>query len=382
VEELCGTLVNVKPGNKVELIHHTAHKYTFCNQYYLSGPLTNVRYILNSQFVNKAEVQFELATLCMEYLVFPCFEKNIHHTLRVSFAQQGFYAFQDYAVSRWFYHIAEVVKISDQLLSIDASKAAKFAKVLDDFTERYQDSINDSGFPRGIEPDARTARPENLDEIEENAKNECGKLKGTAFYQMLLNLWIHISKHEKDNIENRNKPSLEEMEKTLKENRGVIESLLGNTKNSSKSHELVEYYGTNLYKCPRVLCDYFYEGFDDMKKRDHHVARHDRPFLCKIPGCGIGAAGFSTSKDLERHQKNYHTGLEQGSGAFPQLSKNKSSEARFSCRICGQKFTRNVNLIGHTRSHYGERPYGCQNCGKKFTRVNDLRRHEKLHLRR
>lgn len=26
VEELCGTLVHVKPGNKVELIHHTAHE--------------------------------------------------------------------------------------------------------------------------------------------------------------------------------------------------------------------------------------------------------------------------------------------------------------------------------------------------------------------
>ncbi|KAH6647231.1 hypothetical protein BKA67DRAFT_582033 [Truncatella angustata] len=372
VQELCGTLVHVKPGNKVELIHHTAHEY-----------------ILKSQFVNRAEVQFDLATLCMQYLTFPCFESGLTVPIKKQFAEDGFYAFQDYAVSQWFYHIAEVVHISEHLLSMDAAnpekhaKFVKFAKILDLFIHRYQDSIDDqdSSTPED-EPEPSTSARPNTKELEEHAKKECDSLKDMPFHPMLLNLWIHIQKHEKEHIDNRNKPSLKEMEKILKENRKVIEAFFDTVKGSNEADKLNEYYGKNIYKCPKTRCGYFYEGFEEEKKREHHINRHDRPFECTIPGCGIGAAGFISNKDLERHKKNYHMNFTEGPAAFPLLSKKKNNEAKFDCKICGQKFTRKINLTGHTRSHFGERPYQCQNCGKKFTRVNDLRRHEKLHLRK
>ncbi|KAK9770272.1 hypothetical protein SCAR479_13013 [Seiridium cardinale] len=312
VQELCGTLVHIKPGNKVELIHHTAHEY-----------------ILKSQFVNKVEVQFDLATLCMQYLTFPCFERGITFSLRKDFAKDGFYAFQDYAVSRWFYHIAEVVRISGHLLSIDLEKSQKFADILDNFTNRYQESIVDQQSSQSEEPESPASGRIDIKEIEENAKKECESLKDAPFYPMLLNLWIHISKHEKENIDDRNKPSLKEMENTLTENRTVLEGLLDNVKGGVEAEQLIEYYGKNIFKCPRTRCDYFYEGFEEEKKRDHHINRHDRPFECTVPGCGIAAAGFISNKDLERHKKNYHMGLVEGPAAFPQLSKKKNNDARF-----------------------------------------------------
>lgn len=332
-------------------------------------------------------MQFDLATLCMQYLTFPCFEKNMDKPTRRRFAKNGFYAFQDYAVSKWFYHLGNVVKISGQLFTVDAAKTRKFAEILDDFINRYQDSIDDHASVTE-EPSSSSQSSVrsvvNMKEVEDNARRECEQLKDTLFYELLLNLWIHISKSEKESIEDRNKPSLAEMEKTLKDNRATIEELVGEARDEEANTELREYYGKHVFKCPRTRCDWFYEGFENKKKRDYHIDRHDRPFECLVAGCNIGGAGFISNKDLERHKKNYHAtgGAADEPAAFPQPNKKKNHDARFNCTICGQRFTRKINLTGHTRSHFGERPYGCQNCGKKFTRVNDLRRHERLHLRK
>ncbi|KAI1849790.1 hypothetical protein JX266_004739 [Neoarthrinium moseri] len=365
VQDFCGSLVHIRPGNKVELIHHTASEY-----------------ILDSQFVSKVEVEFDLALLCMQYLTFPCFERSITRPTRKNFAKEGFYAFQDYAVSKWFYHIAQVVRMSRDVFSVDKGKAERFTKILDDFIHRFHESIEDDEVSQEDTSGSSLSIRTNPKEIEEHAKAECKDVEEATFHPILLHLWIHISRHQKKNIEERNKPSLEEMEEMLSENRNVIEELVANATGDEAS-DLTEYYGKNVFKCPRTHCDYFYEGFEDVNKRDHHINRHDRPFECTVPGCQIGGAGFISNKDLDRHKKNYHMGVSDEPAAFPQLSnKKKSNEARFPCEICGQRFTRKINLTGHTRSHFGERPYGCQNCGKKFTRVNDLRRHEKLHLRK
>lgn len=320
----------------------------------------------------------------MQYLTFPCFNGGMSPRQKKVFAKDGFYAFQDYAVSRWFHHIAALVKISGPLLSVNESKARKFANILDDFTCRYQESIQDQELDEDQEatpPPASATKDVDMREVEENAKKECVDLKDAVFHPMLLHLWVHISKHEKENIEDRNKPSLKEMEKTLKDNRKAIEELVANAKGDD-AKSLEEYYGKKVFKCPRTRCDYFYEGFEDSKRREHHNNRHDRPFECTAPDCNVGGAGFISGKDLERHRKNYHMGAVDQPAAFPQLSKKKNNDARFQCDICGQKFTRKINQVGHMRSHFGERPFGCQNCGKRFTRVNDLRRHERLHLKR
>lgn len=309
----------------------------------------------------------------MQYLTFPCFRRKISPQEVKRCARQGFYAFQDYAVSQWFYHIRDVVHISAQGL-IDEQKSQTFANALDDFTNRYEESIDDMDSP----PSSDASESSRIDarEVTKKASEECEHLKRSPFHPMLLNLWIHILKHQRKNTDDRNKPTLKEMEKTLLENRAVVEKLAEEADTVEEREALNEYYGRNLYKCPRTLCGLFYEGFDDAKKRKRHIDRHNRPFECTIPGCTMAEVGFISGKDLERHKKNYHSEV----SSFPTLSK-KSSEARFDCKICDKKFTRKINLDGHTRSHYGDRPFACQTCGKRFTRVNDLRRHEKLHLR-
>ncbi|ORY68435.1 uncharacterized protein BCR38DRAFT_423243 [Pseudomassariella vexata] len=370
VTEICGSLVH-KRGTKIELIHHTAHDY-----------------VVNNHYVKVTEVEFSLATLCMQYLTLPCFGQHLSTAERTKFAKNGSYAFQDYAVSRWFHHIGKLVKLSvihrsrneaedkdegeggeaqEELPTVlSGEKARKLAQVLDKFVFMYQDSIQE--FPT---PD-------------ETAQKECKGLENTIFYEHLILLWSHISKHERGNIDRRNEVSLAVMKDVLKKNREVLEDL------SSKLHgddaaKLQDYYGTNFFKCPRTLCAHFGEGFKEPKLREVHIQRHTRPFQCPVVDCQLGTIGFVSEKDTNKHVRNYHAAAGDGTGGdgqqspFPHLNKS-SNHARFTCDICGHKFTRKINLTGHTRSHFGERPYGCQTCGKKFTRVNDLRRHERLHL--
>ncbi|KAH8668496.1 hypothetical protein BX600DRAFT_257795 [Xylariales sp. PMI_506] len=360
VQELCGSLVHVQPGNKVELIHHTAS-----------------RYILNSKRVDKVKVEFDLALLCMKYLTFSCFVPEIIDENGEEFARRGLYAFQDYAVSKWFYHIGTLVGLSDKLLSVDAAKAREFADVLDHFTSQYIDSIEDHCTSQGQEDD------DDAKAVEKDAVERCKGVEGAAYHAILLNLWIHISKHEKKPIKERNKVSLPELDKTLCKTRKIIEQLSVES-NPEEGRRLEELYGHNVFKCPWTKCDYFYEGFRTGKEREVHINRHNRPFECPVAGCNMGGAGFISSKDLEKHKKNYHMGLMEGSSPFPNLNKKKrdESKATFECEVCGQCFTRKINMKSHTLAHFGERPYSCQRCGRSFTRKNDLKRHEKLHQRR
>ncbi|KAI8884424.1 hypothetical protein K501DRAFT_182208, partial [Backusella circina FSU 941] len=64
------------------------------------------------------------------------------------------------------------------------------------------------------------------------------------------------------------------------------------------------------------------------------------------------------------------------------LSKSPSTSSlqkRYSCRECGQKFSRPHNLKSHLATHSSLRPYKCGTCNHYFRRQHDLKRHQKLH---
>ncbi|CRK33784.1 hypothetical protein BN1723_014768 [Verticillium longisporum] len=136
-----------------------------------------------------------------------------------------------------------------------------------------------------------------------------------------------------------------------------------------------------MFKCSQPACDFFSEGFETEAERDHHLNRHERPFPCPLDGCTQAPFGFTTKKDRERHVRHYHPEESDQPPAFVQPTR-RVEDARFLCNICGKSFTRNINLKGHMRSHFGERPFACSSCGKAFTRLNDCRRHEKIHVKK
>lgn len=69
---------------------------------------------------------------------------------------------------------------------------------------------------------------------------------------------------------------------------------------------MLQFYGQQLYKCPRIYCIYFHEGFVTMAERDSHVKRHDRSHLCKVIGCLYATLGYPKADDLAKHEKAAH----------------------------------------------------------------------------
>jgi Zinc finger, C2H2 type len=185
-------------------------------------------------------------------------------------------------------------------------------------------------------------------------------------------VWNHIYHHDEKGPEARNNISIKALSDALFRNRKLLEGL---------PFELTTFYGDKRFKCPRVKCFYFYEGFRDAKSRDKHINHHDRPFNCIFPGCSIAEIGFASNKDLEKHERLFHPEIEHQAIAFTTTPK-PTTQTKWDCKLCGKNFTRGFHQRNHLRSHTGERPYSCSECGKAFTRENDRKRHEKIHARR
>jgi hypothetical protein len=235
---------------------------------------------------------------------------------------------------------------------------------MDEFTSRYDDDILQSS-------------------IIDMAEQDCEPFRKYRFYENLLHVWNHIYRHHEKGSEVRNDISIKALSDALFRNRKLLEDLpsLNLPSYSAENKNLSTFYGDKRFKCPKITCFYFHEGFKDAKSRDQHINRHDRPFNCIFPDCSIAEFGFASNKDLEKHMRFFHPDIEDRATTFTAATEPTTS-TKWPCNLCGKRFTRGFHQRNHMRSHTGERPFACSECGRAFTRANDCKRHEKIHSRR
>ncbi|GAB1314542.1 Zinc finger protein (Fragment) [Madurella fahalii] len=344
-----GSLVHVLDGDHIRIIHSTAR-----------------RYIVQNEHINEQAVQCELTVLCLKYLCLLSLSNGYDEPQRQNKAKLGWFSFQDYACSQWHSHVATVMMACRDLFFYghhSQEYEEKFGAALRDFIETHRGELTTEPHPDLGQIPAELARFSRL-----------------SFYENLRLLWNHIYTHQKGTYDARNTVGIAQLDKTLLENRCTLEEHFKPSSKAWLDDTIEDYYGPNLFKCKRVLCKFFYQGFDRKNDRETHDRRHDRPFLCPV-NCSLAPIGFASNKDKERHVRTYHPDLGEGPSVFEAL-RSRTGSPRFTCNMCGKKFTRKITLKGHERSHFGERPYACPICDKSFTRLNDCRRHEKIHSRR
>lgn len=360
IRDLCGSLVQVLPGDRVELVHSTAKLY-----------------ITSTEYVRQEIVECNLTALCLQYLTFECFDKDLEEDRLRKFALDGYFAFQDYAVAKWFHHFRAVTEHGKILCPGDREAAAAMGEkavqetevalaevneAIDDFICRYEEILEED--PVG------------------DSKYACEPFRECSFYDNLLAMWSHIYRHQTGGFEARNGVGIKALGEVLTRNRKLIEELTSSsTSYSEKRQDLSTFYGEKRFKCPKITCFYFHEGFKDAKSRDTHINRHDRPFNCTAPDCSVAEFGFASGKDLEKHMRSFHPEISDQANSFAKAVA-APSKTPWACSMCDKKFTRGFHLRSHIRNHNGERPFACSECGKAFTRSNDCRRHEKLHSKR
>lgn len=323
-------------------------------------------------------VQCNLTALCLQYLTFECFEQDTASESLSNFANAGYFVFQDYAIANWSHHVYTVVESGQKLLAPDVEAPISFEELRDaqNAIEELENALND--FVNRYEDDLLQ------ENIVESSEAACEAFDQCNFYYSLQLIWSHVNRHQKKGFEARNDVSLKGLSEALIRNRKLLEDLtLPTSCSSGRSNNLDSFYGDKPFKCPKLTCFYFHEGFKDGKARDIHVNRHNRPFQCTVPDCSTTEFGFRSSKELEKHVKHFHPETLDPAVTFV-ATRVASGQAQWECTQpgCDKRFTRNFHLRNHLRTHNDERPFRCSECDKAFTRANDCKRHEKIHARR
>ncbi|KAM0322175.1 hypothetical protein ACHAQA_009665 [Verticillium albo-atrum] len=306
--------------------------------------------------IDMSKAQCDIAILCLDHLSQPWFDVGCGWGDRRRYALQGQFALHDYVVANWAGHLETVIHDCKALLK-DTPYGAAFEKSLVSFFRIHQ---------AGIPP-----------EVDSGSAMKTHDIPALASHSKLLALYTHIYNHRKSG-QHDPRVGVTTVDEASAKNRKVLEELVSST---HARDAFAAAYGDKVFKCSQASCDFFSEGFVTEAERDHHFNRHERPFPCLLDGCTQAPYGFTTKKDRERHVRHYHPEECDQPPAFVQPTR-RVEDARFLCNICGKSFTRNINLKGHMRSHFGERPFACSSCGKAFTRLNDCRRHEKIHVKK
>ncbi|KAG4273766.1 hypothetical protein FPRO04_01407 [Fusarium proliferatum] len=303
------------------------------------------------------------STAC-RYLTLPCFIQDINYRehQRSEHAKLGWFSFQDYACAHWLHHTDTLIRECSEVFTSETFQdvAAEFAFALKHFVDTHRADLTTITHVELVQ-----------DHIQEFIDLE--------LYEDLYLLWNHIYTHQRGDYSTRNTVGIKQIENGLKDNRTQLEVLFVHREVGDED-TVEDYYGSKPYKCDRTLCRFFHVGYNNTLDRDNHGKRHERPFQCPV-SCNAAPLGFVSNKDRERHVNIYHAELSEGPAIFETLSRRQVS-GRFVCQICNKKFTRNINLKSHERSHFGDRPYSCTTCRKAFARINDCRRHEKIHAKR
>lgn len=93
-----------------------------------------------------------------------------------------------------------------------------------------------------------------------------------------------------------------------------------------KKNEFVE---NGKFLCNNAECQ---QTFDDNRKRNNHLRKHDKPFQCSWPGC---QSKSSWERDIIRHYDTHN------------------SKHVIPCPQCVEKFTRRYNLKRHVDEAHG-----------------------------
>ncbi|TVY27111.1 Vegetative incompatibility protein HET-E-1 [Lachnellula hyalina] len=333
IRDLCGSLVDVLPGDRVQLVHETAKSY-----------------LIHNNYVEIHVEEYRLAVLCMKYLTFDCFDPDAPEERVKEYLMNGSYAFQDYSVLHWVDHLEEVLRF------LEMSNISKF-NLLGPAVNEFYDTCSVGGLE--------------TDEIPQELRERGKSIKDTDFVDNLLHLLNHT---RKSRAADDQLSGLGDFGKVINRNRQLLEGLNRSMNLTTVSRQQLEkYYGNNWNKCPRQKCFYFHEGFPDTIRLNNHVSRHEKPFCCTEFSCPRIHLGFSTERELKRHMTLQHPDPAAFAWRFPKI---KPPATKYKCAECPKQFTRAHSLNVHVRTHSDDRRFGCRFCTKSFVRKFDCGRHE------
>jgi hypothetical protein len=238
----------------------------------------------------------EIATTCLQYLNYHCFDGRLTDKEISIYTYQGYYAFQDYAIAYWL----------DHLQSCADAKPHHFPNDLDRLSLAI-DKLLDRDFRKTSD----LATIINTTTIPESELHR------------ITNQICLLRSATKMQAEPEQKSSAEtiSLQERLNRHRSIFEAIIMQLPaDDPKRVDLSIFYGDagGWFKCPKLQCFAFCEGFPTQAFRDTHTKKHEREFRCSFLGCLYATIGFVREGELKRHiAKNHPIAPEKDDCNFP-----------------------------------------------------------------
>lgn len=349
-KSLFAAFIEMRPNGMVDLVHGTAREY-----------------LIQSEYVQLLQVHRSLAILSMGYLSMPQVSASMSHDEISAELLNGVYAFLDYSSACWAFHLqAGIPKKSPEA---ENQELRELAETLETFADIHESPNSKAiAVPKPLQQ-ALAKLPIEVDSSQSVqavawSLKQIGVGSQSPCTDEVLDLWEIIASIRK-----------------------VLEASSSSSvpPGSDRGKSLCQYYGDKLFKCTRVSCYYYHEGFRTFEERRRHISKHELPFLCIVLNCPHAIFGYDTQTKLKKHLFEFHAIDRIEETEFPPLpqapqaiSINKHPPS-LTCRICGKGFTRGHNLKNHERSDTGKKKFKCGKCDKHFKRQADCKRHEDQH---
>jgi hypothetical protein len=326
---------------------------------------------LSQKFIDLHEANYSMAMLSLGYLTLPQVDIERDEFDIRSDLLSGTHSFYDYASACWEMHLQDYIsklKEEDELTQLQ--------ETLETFVECHWSAdhkplLDIKRIQKTISPMEKSNLYGKITQAVAWAKKQSG-IKGSG----------------------PNKDEALDLWRVTEKLRSTLENMKASLTSEVDITRLERFYGMNWFKCPRIYCYHYHQGFRTAEERKLHVNRHERPFLCMVSGCRMGVFGCVTQGDLKKHIFEKH-GFDEFDDVddteFPGPSKENNvitsgaTSGSFKCPKCLKTYTRNHNLKAHLRSHEESnegsneesKPFECKDCNKRFARKYEYNRHEK-----
>lgn len=342
--------------------------------------------------------ELSLANLCVDYLNMPGFRQNTPDLTGLVLG--GYYGFMDYAVAYWVRHVEEAASAADEEDSLTKDLAESLMSLLD----------------------IHFTTPKKQLPVSQGNKKRLQVFEGLPRFHDLEQAVIWTRRELTFFGESRESERALDLASVVNNIRSELERALDCAENgpAGEAESLQAMYGPRPFKCGRLSCRYFYDGFTTRQEREQHKAKHLLPFRCTIVGCPRSSLGMASSGELERHLRDTHGHRDDD---FPDLDKPEaeaqeeeeprvevqddgkpSGQGRtrpgenqphtttptakrprvteWTCDVCSKVFRKKFNFKSHMATHSDKREFYCSECGLAFARANDRNRHGKTHSER
>jgi hypothetical protein len=267
----------------------------------------------SNEFLNSVDGNFGIASVCLSYLSFECFNDVLSTEDIGSKILSGDYVLFTYAADEWLEHIRQCARhLGPEPLQSLRDILSTFAEVRENYL--FQSSAQGHHAARNEFQSFQTC-PDlyelliHMDSFMRKQKSDLLEQDG-KYLLRILKLLPHRSIADLKLIDSGwvdQDPSTVSF--TRLRIRRQLEAMLCPSRIHAPScpcQKLHTLYGRGLFKCDRLRCQYYRVGFDTRSDRDSHLRIHNRPFKCPEPNCEFADIGFISKKDFSRHRSKAH----------------------------------------------------------------------------